>query len=187
MTNPDIFGNVHKGIRKALFDACLALGRAAGEQELAEARRLTRDALRFVEHHGRNEDELLLPLIQSRAPSAFSRMTAGHAAINPAVAAIASALEDAPAWQLYHQVCALTALYLEHMREEEQLRPMIEGCLTAEELTEFGRRAVERTSPDDQRMMLACMFSAMNRVEIDGFLARLPSEVAAELRRLTPS
>lgn len=42
--------------------------RARDPLDTAAARRLLGEALRFVRHHGENEDVLLLPLLRSRAP-----------------------------------------------------------------------------------------------------------------------
>ena len=185
MTNaPDIFGNVHKGIRKALFDLCVALGSAGEEKEqMREARRRTREVLHFLRHHGDNEDTLLLPLLERRAPECHARMARGHAFVAETIAAIEAVADEAPAAALYHRACALTALYLEHMREEEEdLRPAIEDALSAEELESFGRRSVERTSPPDQHMMLSYMLPAMTPRDADIFLSKLPLHRANQLR-----
>jgi len=65
---PDLFSNVHKGIRRALFAACADLGRADGDaaREL-RARATLAQALHFVVHHGENENLLLLPILRERA------------------------------------------------------------------------------------------------------------------------
>lgn len=185
-TAPDIFTNVHKGIRKALFDACIALGRAGDDADRAAAARgKLRDALRFVAHHGDNEDLLLLPLLRERAPACFERMERAHAGVGAAVDALAAIVETATVDELYERAAALTTLYLAHMREEEQeLEPVIRAAISAEDLASFGRRSVERTAPADQRMMLAWMLPAMTRVDVEAFFARLPEEVADRLRPL---
>jgi hypothetical protein len=185
-TAPDIFTNVHKGIRKALFDACVALGRAGEDADRGAAARATlRDALRFVAHHGENEDLLLLPLLRERAPACFERMERAHADVTEAIDALRAMVETASIDALYERAAALTALYLAHMREEEQeLEPIIRAALTSEDLAAFGRRSVERTAPADQRMMLAWMLPAMTRVDVEAFFARLPGEMVERLRPL---
>jgi hypothetical protein len=118
--NPDLFTNVHKGIRKALFDSCAALGRAGGDVDRdAAARTLLRDALSFVELHGDNEDVLLLPLLNERVPSVLAAMTRAHQRIEPILRALTADAATAPIDALYQRTCAFTALYLEHLREEE--------------------------------------------------------------------
>jgi hypothetical protein len=71
-TEPALFTDVHKGIRRALFAACVSLGSAEGDAEReAAARTQLGEALHFVAHHGENEDLLLLPLLRERAPQLF--------------------------------------------------------------------------------------------------------------------
>lgn len=183
---PDIFTNVHKGIRKALFDACTALGRAGDDVERSRlARARLRDALRFVAHHGENEDLLLLPLLRERAPACCERMERGHAAIADTLGSIESRVDTATTDELYERAAWLTTLYLTHMREEEQeLQPAIRAALSVDEIAAFGKKSVERTAPEDQRMMLSWMLPAMTRVDVEAFFARLPAQVAERLRPL---
>jgi hypothetical protein len=185
-TTPDIFTNVHKGIRRALFEACLALGRAGeGGEQGAAARQLLQEALRFVRHHGENEDLLLLPLLGRRAPEVATRMEAAHGRIEAALAALEGRAADAPLHELHLEAGGFVALYLDHMREEEQeLEPLIRAVLDADALAGFGRGSVERTAPADQRMMLGWMLPAMPRAEVEAFLGRVPRDVAEELGRM---
>lgn len=185
-SDPDIFGNVHKGIRKALFEVCTALGRAEGDtQREGAARTQLRDVLRFVEHHGDNEDLLLLPALEERAPGVCARMRAAHADIGGALSRLLAEVETARAGDLYARACWFTTLYLDHMREEEhELDPQIRSVLSNDELLEFGRRCVARTQPADRRMMLAWMLPAMTRADVEAFLARLPPADAPPLRAL---
>jgi hypothetical protein len=187
-TTPDIFTNVHKGIRNALFTACTALGRAGDDEARgAAAKARLRDALRFVAHHGENEDLLLLPLLEGHAPDVFARIHDGHEAVNEALRSLAGAVESLPVGELYHRACAFLALYLEHMREEElELEPSIRRALTSEQLAGFGKGSVARTAPADQRRMIGFMLPVMTRADVDAFLAKLPEPLAAELRRQVP-
>jgi Hemerythrin HHE cation binding domain len=180
---PDLFTNAHKGIRRALFAACTALGRADGDPERENAARaLLAEALRFVAHHGENEDLLLLPRLRDRAPEVFAAMTRAHAALDEARAALS---DEAPTSALYLAACAFAARYVAHMDEEErELEPQIRRVLTVEETLDFGRRSVERTAPVNQRMMLRWMLPAMTRQDAAAFLDRLPIGLASELRAI---
>lgn len=183
-TQPDLFTNVHKGIRRALFSACIDLGRADGdaERERAARERLT-DVLHFVSHHGENEDQLLLPLLRERAPGVFARMTEAHAVLDQSRASL---LVEQPTSALYLAACAFTAQYLAHMDEEERaLESIIREALSVDQATEFGRRSVARTAPGDQRTMLGWMLPAMTSSDVGAFLSRLPPALAAELEPLT--
>lgn len=182
---PDIFTNVHKGIRRALFSACTALGRAGNDAEAqTQARAVLTEALRFVAHHGDNEDVLLLPILEQRAPDLAAQMKRAHHALDKA----RERLGDLPFERLYLATCSFTASYLEHMSDEELVfEPRIREVLSIEDLTSFGQRSVQRTAPADQRMMLGWMLPAMVREEASAFLARLPEALADELRKLVDS
>jgi hypothetical protein len=183
MTNhnsPDLFTNVHKGLRSALFSACTALGTAVGDAKLeAAARSQLAEVLRFVAHHGDNEDTLLLPLLSERAPGVSTALQRAHAELDEQSAELQN---ERPCEELYRAACAFTARYLQHLDEEERVfEPQIRAALSAEEIQAFGRRAVERTQPSEQRMMLGWMLPAMARSEAEALLARLPAPLAAEL------
>jgi len=183
---PHLFRNVHKGIRRALFAACAALGRAEGDatRELA-ARAALAEALHFVAHHGENEDLLLLPFLRERAPQLFARMSSAHTALDEARAALTA---PQPIAALYLAACAFTSQYLAHMDDEERaFEPGIVAVLSADEAIAFGRRSVERTAPADQRMMLGWMLPAMTRFDADVLLSHVPPALAAELRPLVES
>lgn len=184
--NPDIFTNVHKGLRRALFFACTELGRAGDDEARGDAARVVlAEVLRFVAHHGDNEDLLLLPRLRERAPGVVERIERAHARVGEALAALVAGALTAPLPALYEGTCGFVALYLEHMREEEQeLEPAIRAALSVEELAGFGRESVERTAPADQRMMLGWMLPAMTRADVDAFLGRLPAPMAQQLRPL---
>lgn len=180
---PDIFTNVHKGIRRALFESCLALGCAGHDAARGSAARaLLRDALHFIAHHGENEDVLLLPMLQQRAPAVAERIAAAHTSMNRAVATLERSVDTSSIDRLYHYACSFTALYLEHMREEElELEPTIRAALSNEELTDAGARSVARTSPADQRLMLGFMLAAMPCADVEALCARLPAAVREQL------
>jgi hypothetical protein len=180
---PDLFTNVHKGIRRALFAACTSLGCADGDATREkEARAVLAGALHFVAHHGDNEDLLLLPLLRERAPEVFASMNDTHRRLDDARAALAFAQ---PVHALYLAACAFTSAYLAHMDDEERrFEPVIRAVLSSDEVATFGRRSVERTAPADQRMMLGWMLPAIIRREAEALLGRLPSTLAAELRPL---
>lgn len=179
---PDLFTNVHKGIRRALFETCIALGRVPDDVLPGALRGQLRGVIQFVRHHGENEDLLLLPLFADTAPTVQARMREEHAEIEAALAALERRVDAGSAVELYHSACELTARYLEHMREEElQLEPQIRAVLTTEQLQDFGRGSVARTSPHDAQMMLAWMLPAMCPLDADALLARLPSDLQREM------
>jgi hypothetical protein len=185
-SKPDIFTNVHRGIRSALFETCLALGRAGGDLERSShARKLLAEALHFVAHHGENEDLLLVPLIAGRDASCAARFQAAHGQLEPAITSLQAAVNTAPIDVLRTAAESLTARYLAHMSEEEQeLEPIIRAVVPPGELATFSQKSVARTQPEDQRMMLGWMLPAMPREDAMAFLSRLPAEIAEKMRPL---
>ncbi|MGE0869604.1 MAG: hemerythrin domain-containing protein [Kofleriaceae bacterium] len=186
MTNqPDLFTNVHKGIRSALFETCIALGRAPDDEVPAAIRAQLRDVLHFIRHHGENEDVLLLPMLATSAPAAHARMREAHAAIEALMRTLDRHVDRGSATELYHRTCELTARYLDHLNEEElELEPQIRAALSADQLEQVGRGSLARTSPADARVMLAWMLPAMQPADASALMARLPAELQRELRPL---
>lgn len=181
-TRPDLYTNVHKGIRRALFATCDALGRASGDASReASARRQLHDALRFVAQHGENEDVVLLPALREKAPSIVESIQREHHALDEMRMGLESV---GSVEELYLATCAFAAKYLAHLDEEERIfEPQIRAVLSVEEIASFGRKSVERTAPADQRMMLGWMLPAMPVAAAHEILGRLPPAVADELRR----
>jgi hypothetical protein len=182
-TSPDIFSNVHKGIRNALFQACVALGRAgADEQRQIFARGQLRNALHFVAHHGENEDLLLLAMLEGRAPRVFARMRQAHDALESTLRMLSTQLEEGAIESLYQNACGFTSLYLEHMREEEcELEPLIRAQVPAAELATFAVQAAARTHPRDVLLMMGWMLPAMTHDAVQAALAKMPAELTAKL------
>lgn len=182
---PDIFTNVHKGIRRALFDTCVALGKAPEDAVSAALRSQLRTVLHFVRHHGENEDVLLLPMLADTAPTVHARMRDAHAQIDNALRELEGRVDAGGATELYHRSCEFASRYLEHMREEElELEPRIRTALSPVQLQEFGRGSVARTAPADARVMLTWMLPAMQPADAHELLARLPADLQRELSAL---
>jgi hypothetical protein len=179
MTTPDLFVNVHKGLRRALFETIGALGR-----DDAGARALLKTTLHFLAHHGANEDELLIPMARERVPELARRMEEAHARIAPLFDELCAAADAAGHEALFALTNRFLAAYLEHMHEEETVfDAALRAAFTSEELAVFGMKSVQRTAPADQLMMLGWMLPAMPRAQAEVFLARVPPDIAATLRR----
>ncbi|MGE0550633.1 MAG: hemerythrin domain-containing protein [Kofleriaceae bacterium] len=186
MTNrPDLFTNVHKGIRSALFETCIALGRVRGDDVPAVVLAQLRHVLHFIRHHGENEDLLLLPLLATHAPAIAARMREAHVEVETALRTVERCIDHGTAMELYHRTCELAARYLDHMHDEEvELEPQIRSALSPEQLQDIGRGSLARTSLADARVMLAWMLPAMPSAEAVELLARAPAELQRELRPL---
>ncbi len=182
---PDIFTNVHKGIRAALFQACIRLGRAADDDpDLPETLAFAAGALRFVAHHGENEDLLLLPMLTERCPRLARWMADEHRDVEARLAALHGELGKAPVASLYLEFGAFTAIYLLHMLEEERAESELRDALDQEDIGSVGRRSLARTAPADQHLMLGFMLSAMPPAEAKAMLGNLPPDLAGALAPL---
>ena len=181
----EFFTHVHQGIRRALFDASTALARARGVPEAeAAALRLLDDALLFVTRHGENEDLLLLPLLEARAPEVASRMRDAHRRIDDGLRDLRSR-GDRKDPDLYLHLSLFIAHYLEHMFEEEiELAPLISAVITEQELAKESERAVTRVDPGERLRMLRLMLPALPAAAASAMLSRLPRDVAQELARV---
>jgi hypothetical protein len=183
---PDVFAPAHKGLRKALFDLCLLLGRADREDEAQweVAQQRARDVVRFIDHHTEAENTLLLPLLEQRAPMYYARMMKAHEHLEVATEAMHAAVAG-DGHALYHAACGFTAAHLEHMREEELVHlPVIHIHLSTAELLDFERRAGALPPPEDRQVMLGHMFSAMAVREVEAFLAKVEKTAPAEMYAL---
>lgn len=181
---PDLFVNVHKGLRKALFDLVLALGRAEPSPAASRPERaLAREVMAFLRVHGENEDVLILPLLETRAPSVFHRLTAAHIDVAAAVDGFERRIDDLTSPALFQAACRFTAMYLEHMALEElELEPAIRQALSPEEAAAIGPQSTARTPEALRGKALRFMLEAMPRAEGEALLAKLPPALAAELR-----
>jgi Hemerythrin HHE cation binding domain len=194
LPRPDIFANVHKGLRKALFDLA-ALAGATDTQDAEGLARLTdkaRDVFRFAEHHAFNEDRFLIPRMESKGMPEAQVMQNDHQGLESLLHALgkaAASLAQNPGILrgFYLDLNRFIAQYLLHLDEEEtHVLPSVHAHFTDAELGEFGREAVASTAPQDQAMMLAFMFPAMTQIEVNGFFENLrgkaPPEVMAHLQ-----
>lgn len=179
---PDVFGIIHKGLRKAMFELCLALGRVdlAHPEQWDSARRSALEVVRCIDLHTAAENTLLLPMLEARAPLHFERMAHSHGDLDEVRAKVLEAVElDGEA--LYHEACAFTAQHLEHMREEEVVHlPVIHIHVSRDELLRYERQAAALAPPEDRMMLLGHMAGAVNGPELDKLLGRLAATFPAE-------
>lgn len=179
---PDVFTHVHQGIRRALFDASTALARAEGDPSAQrDALGLVEDALLFVTRHGENEDALLLPLLDARAPEISARMRSAHQRIEGELATIRE-LHARRASDLYLRLSLFIAHYLEHMAEEElELEAHIRAVVSDAELMAGGKQAVARVDPAERMRMLRLMIPALPIAAARSMFERMPPDVAQKL------
>lgn len=87
---PDVFKDVHKGLRKALFDLAVQAG-ATDSGDAGERMALARAAekvFRFLERHSHNEDAHLIPAMESKDLLRTGRMREDHRALDAGLASL---------------------------------------------------------------------------------------------------
>lgn len=186
----DLYREVHKGIRRALFALC----EAAGSLDPDDA--TTRDAFvaRFADvdhmltlHHDHEDGEFFGNLIAQVAPQftaelddAHHRAVDGLADLRRAVIALGDREGDGD--ELYDRIAAFLVDYLSHMAvEEHQVMPALAAGSTFDELlaVQIGIRTT--MPPTDMVLFMRSMLPAMNPGErttmLGGMKAGAPPEI----------
>ncbi|MFD8717157.1 hemerythrin domain-containing protein [Streptomyces sp. NPDC059629] len=164
------------------------LVRAVPEGDTARAARIVGvlgDYTMGLHHHHHAEDELIWPLLRSRAAqdeALVGRMTEQHATIDRTLAAVA---EWTPVWErsadrISGEELALaleahrTAL-LEHLDEEERsVLPLVAGHLTVAEWDLVGQRGMEGIPKNKRMLALGAILEEATPEESAFFLGKVP-------------
>lgn len=177
----DVFGGVHKGLRKALFDLALQAG-STDSSRTGEVESLVEkagEAFHFLEHHSRNEDRFLVPEMEAKSMEEAALMRAEHAGLDAELATLRESLSGLAGSSgrlrdFYLDLNRFIAHYLVHIHEEESvILPAVHARFTDGELAVFPQKSIAATEPQDQERMLAQMFPAMNGGELGEFFAGL--------------
>jgi|SRR5690606_39181514 len=189
----DVFKSVHKGLRRALFNLALQAGTADPDkpEELAALAFQAREVFHFLEHHARNEDRFLAPMLETASPASASRLKAEHADLGAELESLLRDLENlekgapprlhAGLHAFYLALNRFIGRYLHHLNEEEtELLPFLHGGFTDGELAVFPEKSVSHTAPADQAMMLGHMFPAMQPRELRSFFETLRAKAPKE-------
>lgn len=173
----DIYRDVHKGLRQALFNLTIQVGStdctdSAATEQLHQAMIRCNDLL---ELHAMHEDRHVQPVVDALDPALSNAITQRHQEMEPVFAALVedaraidSAAEDAPARQrrLYLDLSRFVADYLHHIADEEQkVQPLLEQHHDDSFLMELSARIRGEIPPPAMAMFLAEMIPAMNHGE----------------------
>jgi iron-sulfur cluster repair protein YtfE (RIC family) len=160
MARIDLYRNVHKGQRVALFDLASELGRAdpADRTSLSALAARLQGMLVELRQHAINEETYIHPLLQQYAPEVAVLLESEHRRLDPALTEIENRLrdlataEDRPAavMELYRSWCRMVSAYLEHLDKEERLAmPALWRSCTDEEIFAVIRRFLASRTTDD--------------------------------------
>ena len=171
----DLYRDVHKAIRVALFDVVAEAGRldpADRTRRMAHAARV-RDLVRFLVFHAEHEDSELDGPIRQVLPQEADAIAAEHVALEATMAELVELADlvfdttrdddRAAVHHLYLDLASFTSRYLAHQEVEERVvMPALWNALGIEALLGIHGRILARISPDDMGWSLAKMLPAMN-------------------------
>jgi len=186
----DLYREIHKGLRLALFD----LIRVAGAVDAAEVGSVEALAGLFGDvdmmlqtHHTHEEGAALGALIRDHATSVVSIIEEAHEISEKRLLELRSMVESLAggvdnARELYDAVVMFTADYLVHMDvEEKQVMPLLQASASAEELIAITMAIRTSVPPPDMCVFLRYMLPAMNLDErtatLGGMKAGAPPEI----------
>jgi hemerythrin-like domain-containing protein len=186
----DLYREVHKGLRLALFE----LVRVAGSLDLsdqgsvAELQRLFDDIEgMLVIHHAHESSGRLADRIAELATAQGQTVEDAHAESTRQLAELRALMDALPAdsdlaVELYDQVAAFTTDYLQHMMVEESLvMPALRAGLSADELMALEMEIRTSVPPPDMCVFLRYMLPAMNPDErtstLQGMKLGAPPEI----------
>jgi hypothetical protein len=132
MSRFDMYRDIHKGIRLAVFSYVNELGSAdlSEKETLARLRVGLDELVELLENHAKHEDAHITPVLARIAPELTKSLVDDHHAYDATLTkarygflslAIASPEERAErAHALYLELSSFTAAYLKHMQREEE-------------------------------------------------------------------
>lgn len=132
MTRFDMYRDIHKGIRLAVFSYVNELGSAdlSSRETLARLRVGLDELVELLENHAKHEDAHITPVLARIAPELTESLVADHHAYDAMLTkarygflALAVASEEQRserAHALYLELSSFTAAYLNHMQREEE-------------------------------------------------------------------
>lgn len=186
----DLYREVHKGLRRALFGLC----EAAGALDATDATERATFVARFAEldqlltlHHGHEDGEFFGNLIAKVAPQFVPQLEAAHVKAVDDLAALRRTVitvgdGGGSADDLYNQIAAFLVSYLGHMAEEEHLvMPALSAGASFDELLDVQIALRTAMPPNDMVLFMRWMLPAMNTDErtnmLGGMKAGAPPEI----------
>lgn len=193
-TSFDLYREVHKGLRHALFDLTVEVGRA--DVTATDVRQEVIDrALGVVAllhaHHG-HEDTFIQPLVEAHAPRLAAIIEAGHIETEQDLVEIEGRLtrlaraggseEVAAGRELYSYLALFTARYLAHMAlEEGAVMAELRAALSLDELEGIEVALRSAIAPPLMVQFMGVMLPAMDVEERTSMLAGMQDGAPAEV------
>jgi hypothetical protein len=190
----DLYRDIHKGIRAALFGVTASAGRVDPSDRGARAAVAAEvdGVVALLASHAEHEDAAIQPGLEVHLPDLADRVVTDHVTLEHRMddlRALAAEAVAAPAndqrnrvHHLYLDLASFTAAYLAHQDLEERiLMPALEAAIGLEAVIAIHESIIGNIPPAELADSLAIMLPAMNtddRTELlGGMQAGAPPEV----------
>jgi hypothetical protein len=186
----DLYREVHKGLRRAMFGFCEAAGSLDPDDATARqafVARFTELELMLTLHHGHEDNGPFGEIIGHLVPELVDELETAHltavegiAALRRAVTAYGTGGQNAD--ELYDQIVSFLSFYLGHMTfEEKTVMAALHTRSTFDELmaVEIGIRTT--IAPPDMVVFMHSMLPAMNPQERTNMLGGMKVGAPAEI------
>jgi hypothetical protein len=184
MQRVNIFNQIHKGLRAALYETAQFLQQAdfSNEKETEEAVSKTKEVLMLFDEHAGKEDRYILPAIQPFEPSIVDSFEQEHekdlslsAALNHSLDSLHYLNTDQEKIEagknINREFVAFLCFNLEHMaREEDMINKILWRYFDDAYILGIQRTIVESTQPWHNDFFSKWMLRGTNNGEIEGWL-----------------
>ena len=194
----DLYRQIHKGIRQALFDVTMGAGRLdVADVDAVDAYLAAQESLLTLLHlHHHSEDTFVQPLVVEHAPALAEIIAADHGEVEAGMAVLEERARrlasgsrggrPAVALNLYLDLSRFTSAYLAHqLVEETRVMPALRAAFSTDELVGVEMAVRSAVSPAELAMAVSYMLPAMNveeRTEMLAGMSMAPPEVFAGFR-----
>jgi hypothetical protein len=196
LTPIDLYKDVHKGLRRALFTTTELAGRTDGGDHAAvdDLLRTVANLQQLLRWHHHHEDALLQPTLDDQIPDLAGRVRDEHAEIELHMSAVdrlvaelvgaASSERPVTVHAVYLELASFTGRYLAHQDlEERRVMLALSGALTHDGLASLDL-AIRTAVPLDEmllflRQMVPAMPPAERAAMLVGMQEAMPAHVFA--------
>lgn len=184
----DIYGPIHKGLRRAHAELMGRLGWADYAVDQSALLADLREHLRLGAKHLAHEEAHIHTALEARAPQGAARLDAQHAhhrmrflEVEHHIRGVEAGGGPAAGRALYLEFGQLVAEDLAHMHEEETITwPRLCALFSDHELIEMEMTIVGSLSPEDTIAFMRMMIPAMNPAERAGLLGGMKAGAPPE-------
>ena len=189
----DLYREVHKAIRYAMFHATLNVGSldVTDLDAVVDVAQQCAELIELLELHHHHEDGFVQALSRAHAPDLAIVVETQHLTVEDGMATlrvlVAALVDAAPAdrqvvaHRLYLELTRFTAAYLEHqLCEEQRVMPALCRAVAGSELEALHTELKQSIAPDVMARFMMVMLPAMNideRVDMLGGMSMAPPPV----------